>query len=247
MGHLLRWVLPFVLLLHASCKRPVPSRTSGGSIAPATHEGYVDAGGGVQLFYRMVGASSDPVVVLHGGPGFTMDSFAATSSHWLGDTPSFSTTSAAPVGLPLVSDSTALDAQRFAEDLEAIRRHFRFERLTLLGHSWGAGVAALYAARHPDRVGRLLIVGGIPLLRRSCLRSSRGSTPAATALRDAKCRSGGRRASPILVMQRPAAPTTLSGFTRSTASVPRRAAAREPATARMARSSPLIWMLGRRP
>jgi hypothetical protein len=99
MGHLLRWVLPFVLLLHASCKRPVPSRTSGGSIAPATHEGYVDAGGGVQLFYRMVGASSDPVVVLHGGPGFTMDSFAATSSHWLGDTPSFSTTSAAPVGL----------------------------------------------------------------------------------------------------------------------------------------------------
>jgi proline iminopeptidase len=33
----------------------------------------------------------------------------------------------------------------------------------LLGHSWGAGVAALYASRYPDRIGRLLIVDGIPL------------------------------------------------------------------------------------
>jgi proline iminopeptidase len=65
----------------------------------------------------------------------------------------------------LVRDSAALDGQRFAEDLEAIRRHFGLERLTILGHSWGAGVAALYAARYPERVSRMLIVGGIPLQR----------------------------------------------------------------------------------
>jgi proline iminopeptidase len=165
MSHLLCVVLPFVLLLHASCKRPVPSRTSGGSIAPATHEGYVDAGGGVQLFYRMVGASPDPVVVLHGGPGFTMDYFAADLEPLAGRYALLFYDQRGTGRSTLVSDSTALDAQRFAEDLEALRRHFRFERLTLLGHSWGAGVAALYAARHPDRVGRLLIVGGIPLRR----------------------------------------------------------------------------------
>jgi proline iminopeptidase len=63
----------------------------------------------------------------------------------------------------LVSDSVGLDGQRFAEDLEAVRQHFGLERVTLLGHSWGAGVAALYASRYPDRIGRLLIVNGIPL------------------------------------------------------------------------------------
>jgi proline iminopeptidase len=65
----------------------------------------------------------------------------------------------------LVTDSTSLDAQRFAEDLEALRRQFGLQRLTLLGHSWGAAVAALYAARYPEHVGRLLIVDGIPATR----------------------------------------------------------------------------------
>jgi len=41
-----------------------------------------------------------------------------------------------------------------AEDLEAVRRHFRLERVAVLGHSWGARVAALCARRyrsHPRR------------------------------------------------------------------------------------------------
>jgi proline iminopeptidase len=63
----------------------------------------------------------------------------------------------------LVTDSASLDGQRFAEDLEAVRQHFGLQRVTLLGHSWGAGVAALYASRYPGRVNRLVIVDGIPL------------------------------------------------------------------------------------
>ena len=87
-------------------------------------EGYVDAGGGVRLFYRVLGAARDTIVVLHGGPGF---------SH-----------------------------AYLADDLEAVRQHFGLTRVTLLGHSWGAAVAALYAFRHPERVGALLLVGALP-------------------------------------------------------------------------------------
>lgn len=83
----------------------------------------------------------------------------------------------------LVTDSTSLDAQRFAEDLEALRAHFGMPRLTLLGHSWGAGVAALYAARHPERVGRLLIVDAIPATRAQLRRRFRTSTRDETARR----------------------------------------------------------------
>jgi proline iminopeptidase len=64
----------------------------------------------------------------------------------------------------LVTDS-ALDARHFADDLEAIRAHFHLQRLTLFAHSWGAGVAALYAKQHPERIGRLLIVDGISVRR----------------------------------------------------------------------------------
>jgi proline iminopeptidase len=34
--------------------------------------------------------------------------------------------------------------------------------VTLLGHSWGAGLAALYAMAHPDRIERLLLVDPMP-------------------------------------------------------------------------------------
>jgi proline iminopeptidase len=131
---------------------------------PPVREGYLDAGG-VRLFYRVAGAAPDTLVVLHGGPGFTLD-YLADDLLPLADRHTLIFYDQRGTGRSsLVSDSAALDGQRFAEDLEAVRRHFRLERVALLGHSWGAGIAAMYAARYPERIGRLIIVGGIPLQR----------------------------------------------------------------------------------
>ena len=129
---------------------------------PRGHEGYVDAGGGVRLFYRTMGAGRDTIVVLHGGPGFSMDYLAADLAPLAARHVLLFYDQRGAGRSTLVSDSAALDAQRFAEDLEAVRRHFGIERLTLLGHSWGPAVAALYAARYPERVGRLIIVDAVP-------------------------------------------------------------------------------------
>ncbi len=130
-----------------------------------SREGTIDAGGGVRLFYRSAGSGPETVIVIHGGPGFSMgcivdDMLPLAREHRV--------VFYDPRGTgrsTLVSDATALDALRSVDDLEALRQHFGLPRLTLLGHSWGAGVAALYAARHPERVQRLIVVGGIPLRR----------------------------------------------------------------------------------
>lgn len=128
----------------------------------AAQEGYVDAGNGVQLYYRMFGTGPDTLVVLHGGPGFNMEYLAADFEP-LGKSHVVLLYDQRGTGRStLVTDSVALTGDRFADDLEAVRRHFRLERLNLLGHSWGAGVAALYAQHHPDRIGRLFIVDAIP-------------------------------------------------------------------------------------
>ena len=130
--------------------------------AEKPNEGYVDAGAGVRLFYRIVRGGSDTVVVLHGGPGFTMEYLAADLEP-LAERHALLFYDQRGAGRStLVSDSTALDAQRFADDLEAVRKHFGLQRLTLIGHSWGAAVAALYAAQHPERIERLILVGPIP-------------------------------------------------------------------------------------
>lgn len=53
-----------------------------------------------------------------------------------------------------------LDTDAMVFDLEQVRLALGSERLDLLGHGIGEAVAVLYADRHPDRVGRLIIVGG---------------------------------------------------------------------------------------
>jgi proline iminopeptidase len=119
----------------------------------------------VTLFARSVGVKADTVIVLHGGPGLTMDYLAEDLTPLAAHHTLIFYDQRGAGRSTLVADSAGLDGGQFADDLEAVRRHFRLDRVTLLGHSWGAGVAALYASRFPDRIERLLIVDGIPLQR----------------------------------------------------------------------------------
>ena len=125
-------------------------------------EGYVNADKGVQLYYRVLGSGSEPVVLIHGGPGLTSD-YLADDLVTMARNHSLFVYDQRGIGRStLVSDSTALAAQRYVEDLEAIRKHLGLEQLTLLGHSWGAAPAALYAMQYPERTRRMILVGTIP-------------------------------------------------------------------------------------
>src|SRR5262245_20869339 len=154
----------------------MPNSSSGSSCVAGqpARTGYVDAGDDVQLFYRMVGIGSETLVVLHGGPGFSMEYLAddlapLAQRHTLLFYDQRGTGRSS-----LVSGAAALDVQCFVDDLEAVRRKFGLDRLNLIGHSWGSGLAALYAQRHPQRVERLVIVGGIPLRQSELARTFQG-------------------------------------------------------------------------
>lgn len=148
-----------------SCDDADSPRDPSESAAPVTQEGYVESSNGVRLFYWAVGSGPDTVVVLHGGPGLTLDYFAEDLVPLAEQNTLIFYDQRGSGRSTLVSDSAALAARTFGEDLEAVRDHFGLEQLTLLGHSWGAAVAAIYAEQHPERVGRLLIVGGVPVVR----------------------------------------------------------------------------------
>ena len=55
-------------------------------------------------------------------------------------------------------DPASLRFDRLAHDVEALREHLGLERADVLAHSAGAIVAQAWAAAHPDRVGRLVLV-----------------------------------------------------------------------------------------
>lgn len=58
-----------------------------------------------------------------------------------------------------VADSARLGIRRDVEDMEAVRRHFGLERISLLGHSYLGLAVMLYAFDHPERVERIVQIG----------------------------------------------------------------------------------------
>jgi proline iminopeptidase len=56
-----------------------------------------------------------------------------------------------------------LDARRFVDDLEALRKHFNISRFNILGHSWGSAIVALYAMKYTAHLNKLIVVGTLPL------------------------------------------------------------------------------------
>jgi pimeloyl-ACP methyl ester carboxylesterase len=55
-------------------------------------------------------------------------------------------------------DTASYRCDRLVDDVEALREHLGLDRVDLLAHCAGANLAALYAARHPGRVGRLALI-----------------------------------------------------------------------------------------
>lgn len=111
---------------------------------------------GTELAYRVLG-DGPPLVCLPGGP--------MQDSVYLGDLGGLSAhrrlimldlrgtgRSAAP------KDPASYRCDRLVDDVEALREHLGLDRLDLLGHSAGTNLAVLYAARHPERVGRLALI-----------------------------------------------------------------------------------------
>jgi proline iminopeptidase len=110
---------------------------------------------GRRLAYTRVG--SGPTLVCHGGgPGF--------SSLYLGNVggldEELELVKLDPRGTGASdrpADPRAYTIDDYADDVEELRAHLGQDRINLLGHSHGGVVAVEYAARHPERVDRLIL------------------------------------------------------------------------------------------
>ena len=61
-----------------------------------------------------------------------------------------------------VGDVAALTLDTIVDDLEGLRRALGLSRVAVLGHSHHSILAVAYAARYPERVARVIVVGGAP-------------------------------------------------------------------------------------
>jgi proline iminopeptidase len=114
----------------------------------------------VHLSDRAAGApaaAGDPLVCLPGGP--MLDSAYLGDLGGLGALRTLARLDLRGTGASgTPADPVTYRCDRQVADVEALRRHLGLERMDLFGHSAGANLAYAYAAAHPDRVARLLLV-----------------------------------------------------------------------------------------
>lgn len=141
-------------------------------------EGFWTMRDGIRIHYRIVG-TGDPVLIVHGGPGEPYKkaweglnriqqgySFIYYDQRGCGQ-------SSRPIDRlskcewkecqPELSKKLGIEAALM--DMEEIRQIIGTEKITVIGHSYGAVIAALYATEFPDSVNKLVMVSPAPSIR----------------------------------------------------------------------------------
>jgi proline iminopeptidase len=114
---------------------------------------------GGNIWYKVTGTGTGtPVVLIHGGPGFSsyyLKPFAELGNDrqvirydQLGGGKSDKT-----------ADTTLFTINHFVQELDSLREHLGLAKWHVFGHSWGTILALEYYRAHPDRVVSLTFGG----------------------------------------------------------------------------------------
>jgi len=155
----------------------------GDDIQPASYTSKFVEAGGLQLHYLDYGTASRPAMLcLHGG---------AAHAHWFDFiAPAFKgnyhvcALDQRGHGESAWAVPPAYAYARYAADLAEVAEKLDLRDLVLIGHSMGGTVALEYAAMHPGRVGKLIVVDSTLQM----------TADRVAALRDVGAREGGRYA-----------------------------------------------------
>jgi proline iminopeptidase len=111
---------------------------------------------GVDIFTRSIGFGPE-VVVIHGGPSASHLSLLPAIDR-LAHGRLLHYYDQRGCGDSRTSPSTPLGWQSHVDDLRELIEFWQIPKVTILGHSWGALLALLYAIQNPGRVATLLLV-----------------------------------------------------------------------------------------
>ncbi|HEY3820525.1 MAG TPA: alpha/beta hydrolase [Polyangiaceae bacterium] len=147
-----------------------PFRGPGGEILPGSlaEAGYLHIGGLDQwVMIRGESLTNPPLVLLHGGPGFSETSLFRHYNAALEK--SFTVVYWDQRGARRSYDRriarSSMTVDRFIADLDelvdAVRQRLAKDKVTIFGHSWGSALGVLYAARFPDKVATYVGCGQI--------------------------------------------------------------------------------------
>jgi pimeloyl-ACP methyl ester carboxylesterase/ketosteroid isomerase-like protein len=125
--------------------------------AITVEEGFVTADDGTRLHYRKAGRS--PVTLIVPLEYALFDDFRQLAD--VATVISYDPRGRGRSDRP--KDITSATIQQDVRDLEAVRKHFKAEKIIPVGYSYLGLAVAMYALEYPDRVARLIQLGPAPM------------------------------------------------------------------------------------
>ena len=126
-------------------------------VTPSVSEGYVTVDEGVDLRYKTVGDGPEAVFI----PAAIYLEHEFEKLAGTGRTLIFYDQRGRGKSSP-VADTSQISMDIEISDLEALRRHFGKEKVSLIGWSYLGGLVILYADRYPEHVNRVIQIGPLP-------------------------------------------------------------------------------------
>jgi proline iminopeptidase len=119
-------------------------------------EAYLQVHGG-RIWYKLSGnGAGTPVILLHGGPGYS--SFYLKPFEALGNDRTVVRYDQLGGGKSsTIGDTTLFTIDHFVRELDSLRAHLGYAKVHLMGHSWGTILAVEYFRAHPEHVSSLVL------------------------------------------------------------------------------------------
>lgn len=128
--------------------------TAHSSLLPG--EAYLPVDGG-KIWYRVVGSgTATPAILLHGGPGFG-SYFMKPLEQLSNDRPIVRYDQLGGGASDRLTDTTKMTIPHFVAELDSLRSHLGYDKVHLIGHSWGTILAIEYYRAHPEHVASLTL------------------------------------------------------------------------------------------
>lgn len=117
---------------------------------------------GINLYCKVIG-EGEPILVVQTGPGMNME-YIEPHMHELAKKNKLIFFDPRSTGKSEIPDDTMGTMHKYlVDDIEGIRKVFGIQKLNLLGHSWGAKMALLYALKYPGNIKSLVLTNAYPL------------------------------------------------------------------------------------
>jgi len=122
---------------------------------PQVEEGFIQSLGD-SIYYKTVGVG-EPLLIVHGGPVLDHQ-YLYEHLLPLADTHQLIFYDQRACGRSQVEiDPSRMTFDAMSADIDQIREHLGYEKLSILGHSWGGLVAMKYATTHDDDIHKLIL------------------------------------------------------------------------------------------